>query len=68
MHSHGDVDDDRKLIRINPRKGDVVDTILHENLHKLFPKKPEKWIKRKAKEWLSRISITKLIKILRKYD
>ena len=28
MHCHGDIDFDKKRIRVNPRKGGLIDTIL----------------------------------------
>ena len=63
----GDIKNEKKLIRINLRKGNIVNTILHEHLHRLFPKKPEKWINERAARWASKISVASLIKILKKY-
>ena len=67
MHDCGEIDFEKKLIRVNPRKGGLLNTVLHEELHKQFPDKNEKWICKKAKERESKLTITKAIEILKKY-
>jgi hypothetical protein len=67
MRDAGEIDFEKKLIRVNPRKREIVNTILHEELHRRYPKKNEKWIKKKAKEKESKLSIPATIKLLKKY-
>ena len=67
MKSYGDIDYDNRIIRINPSKGDAIDTALHEELHRKYPNKSEKWIRKKAKEQNKKFSIKKKVKLLLKY-
>ena len=67
MRTFGDIDYDTKKIRINPKKGDVVDTILHEEAHKRFPNKTEKQIKKIALEKNKEISLRRKVELLKKY-
>jgi hypothetical protein len=66
MKDYGEIDDKKKLIRINPRKGDVVNTIIHENVHKRFPKLSEKKTERKAKKIEGKMSLTRMRDLLNK--
>ena len=63
MRWYGDTDENKKIIRINKSKkkntkpGDIIDTIVHEEMHKIHPKMSEKLVRKKTK-----ISVTKLNK------
>ena len=48
MKNYGDIDFENKEIRVNPRHGDLLNTILHEEAHRKFPEKGERWIKKYA--------------------
>lgn len=67
MRVSGDIDYEKKEIRINPKKRALVNTIIHEELHKRFPNKPEKWIYKKAAEKEKKMSIKQQIGLLIKY-
>ena len=67
MHDYGEIDFDKKLIRVNPRLGGLLNTILHEELHRKFPDKSEKWIVKAAKKEESKLTIPEAVKILEKY-
>lgn len=67
MHDYGDIDFDKKIIRINPRHGDLLNTIIHEELHRKYPDKPEKWIKKRAKKEESALTLGQAHKLIRKY-
>lgn len=67
MKSFGDVDRNKKQIRINPKKKELLNTIIHEELHKRYPSKPEKWIRKKTEEKEKRLSIRKALNLLKKY-
>ncbi len=60
MKSYGDIDFDKKIIRVNKkkskasgRKGEVLDTIVHEEMHKKYPEKGEKKIRKLTKRMIS---------------
>lgn len=44
MRGHGDIDDEKRIIRINKSKeknkkrGEILDSIVHEELHRTNPK------------------------------
>ena len=67
IRTFGDIDYEKKKIRINPKKGDVVDTIAHENFHRLYPNKTEKQIKTLAKEKIRTTSLRQKIEMLKEY-
>ena len=67
MHDYGEVDFDKKRVRINPRKGDLINTVIHEELHVKYPDKSEKWIKNKAKKQETTLSVKDAMKLLKKY-
>jgi hypothetical protein len=67
MKDYGEVDYETKTVRINPSRGDIVNTLIHENLHIKYPRRGEKWIKLKTKELESKLTIGQIIKLLEKY-
>ena len=67
MRTFGDIDYEKKKIRINPKKGDVIDTVLHEWAHQQFPNKTEKQIKNIAREKNKEISLRQKVEKLKKY-
>lgn len=64
---YGEADDKKKLIQVNPKKGDLINTIVHEELHRKNWKLTEKEVDKKAKEEEQKLSIAKAIKLLKKY-
>jgi hypothetical protein len=68
MRKAGEIDFEKKLIRVNPRAGDLINTIVHEELHRKYPDKPEKWIRKKAKEREKSLSIPQAVKLLKKFQ
>lgn len=52
MRGYGDIDLKKKVIRVNKarcktrQKGEIIDTIVHEELHRLHPKKGEREIEK----------------------
>jgi len=73
MRWHGDIDYDKKIVRINPSKkknekpGELLDTILHEETHMKHPKMWEKTVKRKVNELKKSMSPTRKHKLYSKY-
>lgn len=67
MHSYGEIDFDKKTIRVNPRKGELLNTIVHEELHRKFPDKGERWIKKKTIKEENKLVPSEAVKLLKKY-
>ncbi|MCP3684119.1 MAG: hypothetical protein GY861_15670 [bacterium] len=67
MHDYGDCDFDKKRIRVNPRLGGLLNTIIHEELHAKYPDKSEKWIKDKSKKHEASLTIKDAQRLLKKY-
>jgi len=70
MRDAGEIDYEKKTIRVNPRKtnrGGLMDTIVHEELHKDYPDKPEKWISKKTKTKVKSLSDSQAQRLLKKY-
>lgn len=67
MKDYGEIDEKKRKIRINPKKREVVNSAIHEDLHKKHPNKTEEEIKKKAKKKESNMSISQIIKTLGKY-
>jgi hypothetical protein len=68
MRLFGETDTDKKTIRVNPRKGELLNTILHEELHLKHPKMTETNIKKKAKAAERKLTPRKAINLLKRYE
>ncbi len=44
----GEIDFDKNVIKVNPKKGDLVNTIIHEEIHRKNPKMKGKNIVKKT--------------------
>lgn len=67
MKDYGEIDEKKKVIRVNPKKGDLLNTVLHEEAHRIYPKLTEKQIRKKADKKETTMSIDQMVKILKKY-
>jgi hypothetical protein len=67
MHAFGDIDYEKKIIRINPTKGDLVNTILHEEMHRKHPDMPHRTLKKKVKQKIARMDVKAQMKVLKKF-
>ena len=67
MHDYGEMDYDKMRIRVNPRHGDLINTIIHEELHHKYPDKSEKWIRKKSKKKESTLTVSQAMNMLKKY-
>ena len=64
----GDIDQVQKgVIRVNPKKGDLLNTIIHEEVHRKQPKLTEKQVTKKANAEEKKLTINKAIKLLGKF-
>ena len=63
MRNHGDFDPERKVIRVNKsrkmnkRRGEVIDTIVHEEMHRAHPKMRERTVRKKTKKKVRKLSV-----------
>lgn len=67
MHSFGDIDEDKKVIRVNPKKQELLNTILHEEAHRNYPDKSEKEIKKITEKQEKELTPKKAIDLLKRY-
>jgi hypothetical protein len=67
MRAFGDIDYRKKIIRVNPTKGDLVNTILHEELHRKHPYMPHRTLNKKVQQKIARMDVKAHIKVLKKF-
>jgi hypothetical protein len=67
MHAFGEIDYEKRIIRINPTKGDLVNTILHEEMHRKHPDMPHRTLKKKVKVKIARMDVKAQMKVLKKF-
>ena len=70
MRDYGEIDYTKKKIRVNPNKrgkGGIADTILHEELHRLYPEKTEKAIVKMTRKRLKKMSLSRIGDMLKRY-
>lgn len=74
MRSFGETDLERKTIRINKKKnkkagkGELLDTIVHEELHRVHSRMKEKNIKKEATRRISTMRQTTKSKLFNKFN
>ncbi len=64
LKAFGQIDFTKQTMTLNPTKGDMVNTIIHENLHAKFPDKGEKWIHKRARREESKLSVAEAQRLL----
>ena len=67
MRAFGDIDYRKKIIRVNPTKGDLVNTILHEEMHRKHPDMPHRTLEKKVKKKMAHMDVKAQIKVLKKF-
>ena len=68
MRSFGEIDFEKKSIRINPKKGEVLNTIVHEEVHRKYPDKSEAWVKKRSRKEEKALSLGDAIALMKKYQ
>lgn len=66
MRNYGDIDFEKKKIRINTRKGDVMNTIIHEEIHKQHPDWSEKKVREEALKREKKMTLKTIHKKIKK--
>lgn len=64
LGNYGETNYEQKVIIINPRMGDVVNTVIHEKLHAQFPDMPHEDIYKKSYEIESNMSVRNMADLL----
>ena len=67
MKFSGDADLENNHIRVNPKKGGLLNTIIHENLHIQHPKMKEKNIAKEALRIEKKLTVKKSINLLKPF-
>ena len=67
MRDYGEIDYSKKLIRVNPKKGDLINTIVHEELHRAYPDKSESWVRKQSRKKESSLTMSQAVNIMKKY-
>jgi hypothetical protein len=67
MRAFGDINYRKKIIRVNPTKGDLVNTILHEEMHRKHPDMPHRTLHKKVKKKIAHMDVKAHIKVLKKF-
>lgn len=72
MRSQGDIDLDNRVIRVNKQKSkaksSVIDTIVHEEMHRVHPQIHEKNIRRLTSQRVSKMSYAQRQRLYSKYS
>lgn len=67
MKYFGDIDYAKRRIRVNPSKGDLLNTIMHEEIHSKHPGKKEKTVRKEAGVAERKLTIDSAISNLLKF-
>ena len=67
MHDYGEIDYEKKIIRVNPRKGGLLNTVIHEQLHRLYPDWTENKIRKVSKKRETSITMAEAAKLIGKF-
>lgn len=68
MRDYGEINYEKGVIRVNPRKGGLLNTILHEEEHRRYPNKTEKRVRKAAARKEKSLTISQAVSILKKYQ
>ena len=67
MHAYGDIDEKKKVMRVNPKKGDAINTIIHEKMHQAHPDWTEKKVRKEALKKEGSMSLDAQAKVIKDY-
>lgn len=67
MHNYGEIDYENKVIRVNPRKGQLLNTIIHEELHRQHDGWTEKKVRKVAKKKELSLTMAAAAKLIGKF-
>lgn len=71
MKDFGEIDFGNRTIRVNPGRtgrGGILDTVIHEELHREFPDMSERKIVKLAKKRAKKMSMKKIARMFDKFD
>jgi hypothetical protein len=67
MRAFGAIDYRKKIIRVNSTKGDLVNTILHEEMHRKHPGMPHRTLNKKVRKKIARMDVKAHLNVLKKF-
>ncbi len=67
MHDYGETDYENKVIRVNPRKGNLLNTIIHEELHRVHPDWEERKIRKVSKKNETSLTMAEAAKLIGRF-
>lgn len=72
MRYYGDTDLDKHIIRVNKSKkkngrGDIIDTIVHEEMHAKHPKMYERTVRRKTASHVKKLTTVQKHRLYNRY-
>ena len=62
---YGESDLEKKVLKVNPKKGEVVNTLIHEKLHMAHPKMGEKKVRKMSEKMERKMSLTKQAEMMK---
>ena len=68
MRAFGEIDFDNKSIRINPKKGEMLNTMVHEEVHRKYPDASERWVKKRTTKEEKALSLGQAMTLIKKYQ
>ena len=68
MHKYGEVNLDTKVIRLNPKKGDFLNTVIHERLHANSPDMSEAQVQKESRRIERNMSVGDMAAMLKEVD
>jgi len=68
MRDYGECNYETKTIRVNPRKRDLLNTIIHEELHRQHSGWSETKVKKESVKKEQSLTIAQAAKLLKKYQ
>lgn len=67
MHDYGEIDYENKVIRVNPRKGQLLNTVVHEELHRLHPDWTEQKVRKTSTKQEKSLTMAEAAKLIGKF-
>jgi len=67
MHDYGDIDEENQVIRVNPRKGELLNTIIHEELHRTHPDWTETKVRKASKKKELTLTMAEAAKLIGRF-
>jgi len=67
MHDYGEIDYENQVIRVDPRKGELLNTIIHEELHRVHPDWTETKVRKASNKKETSLTMAEAAKLIGKF-